>query len=140
HGGTGALNVIPGRVAVDANFRFGTASSPAALRERVEAILKKHAVDFGARWNLSGEPFHSPAGGRLRDAVIDACREMCGVEPEASTGGGTSDGRFIAPLGAEVVEIGPVNATIHKTDEHVALADLERLPAIYQALAERLLG
>ncbi|MGH8113394.1 MAG: succinyl-diaminopimelate desuccinylase [Rhodanobacteraceae bacterium] len=140
HGGTGALNVIPGSVEVNANFRFGTASSPAALRERVEAILKKHAVDFGAQWNLSGEPFHSPEEGRLRAAVIDTCREVCGVEPEASTGGGTSDGRFIAPLGVEVVEIGPINATIHKVDEHVTLADLERLPAIHLAITQRLLG
>ena len=76
----------------------------------------------------------------MREVVIDVCREGCGIEPEPSTGGGTSDGRFIAPLGAEVVEIGPVNATIHKVDECVALADLERMPAIHLAIAERLLG
>jgi succinyl-diaminopimelate desuccinylase len=140
HGGTGALNVIPGSVVVDANFRFGTASSAASLRERTDAILKRHAFDYSIDWNLSGEPFHSPEGGKLREAVIDACRELCGIEPEPSTGGGTSDGRFIAPLGAEVVEIGPVNATIHKIDECVALADLERLPAIHRAIAGRLLG
>jgi succinyl-diaminopimelate desuccinylase len=139
HGGTGALNVIPGSVVVDANFRFGTASSAASLRERIEAILKRHDVDHAIAWNLSGESFHSPEGGKLRDVVIGVCREVCGIEPEPSTGGGTSDGRFIAPLGAEVVEIGPVNASIHKIDEHVALDDLERLPAIHFAIAERLL-
>lgn len=140
HGGTGALNVIPGSVVVDANFRFGTASSADSLRERVEAILEKHGADHAIEWNLSGEPFHSPEGGRLRETVIGVCRELCGIEPEPSTGGGTSDGRFIAPLGAEVVEIGPVNASIHKVDEHVALDDLERLPAIHLAIAEKLLG
>ncbi|MDE2054231.1 MAG: succinyl-diaminopimelate desuccinylase [Xanthomonadaceae bacterium] len=140
HGGTGALNVIPGSVVTDANFRFGTASSATSLRERTETILKRHGVDCAIDWNLSGEPFHSPEGGKLRKVVIDVCREMCGIEPQPSTGGGTSDGRFIAPLGAEVVEIGPVNATIHKTDECVALDDLERLPTIHLAIAERLLG
>ena len=139
HGGTGAFNVIPGSVMVDANFRFGTASSAASLRKRTEAILKKHDLDCAIEWNLSGESFHSPEGGRLREAVIEVCRELCGVDPEPSTGGGTSDGRFIAPLGAEVVEIGPVNASIHKIDEHVALDDLERLPAIHFAIAQRLL-
>lgn len=140
HGGTGALNVIPGSVVVDANFRFGTASSADSLRERVQAILKKHGIDCAVEWNLSGESFHSPEGGRLRETVVGVCRELCSIEPEPSTGGGTSDGRFIAPLGAEVVEIGPVNASIHKVDEHVALDDLERLPAIHLAIAERLLG
>ncbi|TAM94964.1 MAG: succinyl-diaminopimelate desuccinylase [Rhodanobacteraceae bacterium] len=140
HGGTGALNVIPGSVVLDANFRFGTASSADSLRERVESILKKHGIVYAIEWNLSGESFHSPEGGRLRETVIGVCRELCGIEPEPSTGGGTSDGRFIAPLGAEVVEIGPVNASIHKVDEHVALDDLERLPAIHLAIAERLLA
>ncbi|MES2405551.1 MAG: succinyl-diaminopimelate desuccinylase [Pseudomonadota bacterium] len=140
HGGTGALNVIPGSLEVDANFRFGTASSAQSLRERTETILQKHGIDYAIEWNLSGESFHSPEGGKLRAAVIDVCREMWGIEPEPSTGGGTSDGRFIAPLGAEVVEIGPVNATIHKIDECVALGDLERLPAIHLAIAERLLS
>jgi succinyl-diaminopimelate desuccinylase len=140
HGGTGALNVIPGSVVVDVNFRFGTASTANALRERTAAILQRHGVDCALDWNLSGEPFHAPEGGRLREAVIAVCREVCGIEPQPSTGGGTSDGRFIAPLGAEIVEIGPVNATIHKVDECVALDDLERLPVVHLALAERLLG
>jgi succinyl-diaminopimelate desuccinylase len=138
--GTGAYNVIPASLVAHFNFRFSTASSAESLRERTEAILKKHALDCTLEWNLSGEPFHSPEGGRLREAVIGGCREVCGIEPEPSTGGGTSDGRFIAPLGAEVVEIGPVNATIHKVDECVALDELERLPAIHLAIASRLLG
>jgi succinyl-diaminopimelate desuccinylase len=138
--GTGALNVIPGSLVAHFNFRFGTASSAASLRERTEAILKKHDLDYALEWNLSGEPFLSPAGGRLRETVVGVCRELCGVEPEQSTGGGTSDGRFIAPLGAEVVELGPVNASIHKVDECVAVEELERLPELYQAIGERLLG
>lgn len=137
--GTGALNVIPGSLVAHCNFRFGTATTAGSLRERTEGVLKKHGVDCALEWNLSGESFHSPEGGKLRGVVIDVCREICGIEPEPSTGGGTSDGRFIAPLGAEVVEIGPVNATIHKIDECVALADLERMPAIHLAVAERLL-
>jgi succinyl-diaminopimelate desuccinylase len=132
--------VIPGDLVALINFRYCTASRADDLRARTEAILHRHGLDFTLGWNLSGEPFHAPAGGRLREAVIDACRAVCGVEPEPSTGGGTSDGRFIAPLGAEVVEVGPVNATIHKVDECVALADLERLPDLYLAIAERLLA
>lgn len=139
HGGTGALNVIPGRVIVDANFRFGTATTADSLRERTEAILKRYAVDYTLEWTLSGEPFHSPEGGKLRQTVIDVCRDVCGIEPEPSTGGGTSDGRFIAPLGAEVIEIGPVNASIHKVDECVAIDDMECLPAIHVAIMEKLL-
>jgi len=138
--GTGALNVVPGSLAAHFNFRYGTASSANSLRERTEAVLKKHKVDYALEWNLSGEPFLSPAGGKLRETVIAVCRELCGVEPEQSTGGGTSDGRFIAPLGAEVVELGPINASIHKVDEHVALEDLKRLPALYQSICRRLLS
>lgn len=137
--GTGAYNVIPGSLVAHFNFRFGTASSADSLCEQTEAILKKRGLDYALEWNLSGEPFLSRAEGRLRETAIAVCRELCGVEPEQSTGGGTSDGRFIAPLGAEVVELGPVNASIHKVDEHTELADLERLPALYQAICERLL-
>jgi succinyl-diaminopimelate desuccinylase len=139
HGGTGALNVIPGSVTIDANFRFGTASTAESLRRRTEAVLERHGIEHAIEWNLSGESFHSPEGGKLREAVIAACRELCGIEPEPGTGGGTSDGRFIAPLGAEVVEVGPVNATIHKVDECIALEDLERLPALHYSIAARLL-
>lgn len=138
--GTGALNLIPGTLTAQFNFRFGTASSAQSLRERTEVILKKHGLDYALDWNLSGEPFLSPTGGKLREVVTAVCRELCGVEPEQSTGGGTSDGRFIAPLGAEVVELGPVNASIHKVDEYVALADLEPLAALYLAIEERVLG
>jgi succinyl-diaminopimelate desuccinylase len=138
--GTGANNVIPGELAALINFRYCTASRADDLRARAEAILRKHGLDFTLDWNLSGEPFLTPPGGRLRAVVVAVCRELCGIEPEQSTGGGTSDGRFIAPLGAEVVELGPVNATIHKVDECVDVAALERLPALYQAICERLLA
>ena len=138
--GTGATNVIPGTLVAQINFRYATASTAADLRARTEAVLDRHGLDWRLEWNLSGEPFLSPAGGRLREAVRAVCVDLCGVEPEQSTGGGTSDGRFIAPLGAEVVELGPVNATIHKVDECVAVADLERLPALYLAVCERLLA
>ena len=138
--GTGATNVIPGELVAQINFRYATASTAADLRARTEAILDRHGLDWQLEWNLSGEPFLSQAGGRLRDVVCAVCRELCGVEPEQSTGGGTSDGRFIAPLGVEVAELGPVNATIHKVDECVDVADLERLPSLYLAVCERLLG
>jgi len=137
--GTGAGNVIPGTLHALINFRYGTASSADALRTRTEAILQRHGLRFTLEWNLSGEPFLTPPGGRLRETVVAVCRELCGLDPEQSTGGGTSDGRFIAPLGVEVVEIGPVNATIHKLDECVAVHDLQALPALYRAVCERLL-
>jgi succinyl-diaminopimelate desuccinylase len=138
--GTGATNVIPGTLTALINFRYSTASSAADLRSRAEAILDRHALDWTLAWNLSGEPFLTPPGGRLREAVVAVCRDLCSTDPEQSTGGGTSDGRFIAPLGAEVVELGPLNATIHKVDECVSVADLERLPGLYRAVCERLLG
>lgn len=135
--GTGADNVIPGELHAVCNFRYGTASTAQGLRERTEAILKAHDLDFKIDWWLSGEPFLT-ADGPLRRATLAAIREHCGIEPEQSTGGGTSDGRFIAPLGAEVVELGVCNATIHKVDECVALDELERLPLLYGAIATRL--
>lgn len=138
--GTGATNVIPGALTAWFNFRYGTASRAEDLRARSEAILRRHGLDFQLDWNQSGAPFLAPPAGVLRETVVAVCRELCGRDPEQSTGGGTSDGRFIAPLGAEVVEIGPVNATIHKVDECVCVADLERLPMVYQAICERLLG
>ena len=136
--GTGADNVIPGSLSAIFNFRYGTASTAASLRERVEAILRTHGVDFAIDWWLSGEPFLTREG-PLRAAAVAAIEEHCGIAPEASTGGGTSDGRFIAPLGAEVVELGPVNASIHKVDESVALDELERLPGLFLSIMERLL-
>ncbi|MGE7138143.1 succinyl-diaminopimelate desuccinylase [Luteibacter sp. NPDC031894] len=138
--GTGANNVIPGELVTLFNFRFSTASTAEELRARTEAILRAHDVDFAIDWHLSGMPFLAPQGGRLRDVVAGVCRDLCGIDPEQSTGGGTSDGRFIAPMGAEVIELGPVNATIHKVDECVSLADLERLPDLYAAICERMLA
>jgi succinyl-diaminopimelate desuccinylase len=136
--GTGADNVIPGELRAVFNFRYGTASSADSLRERVETILRAHGIGFDLDWWLSGEPFLTRAGA-LREATVAAIREHCGIEPEQSTGGGTSDGRFIAPLGAEVVELGPCNASIHQVDEHVALTELEALPGLYRSIIERLL-
>ncbi|MFI4958580.1 MAG: succinyl-diaminopimelate desuccinylase [Lysobacterales bacterium] len=137
--GTGATNVIPGELQALINFRYCTASRAEDLRARTEAILHRHGLDFVLDWNLSGEPFLTPPGGVLSETVVAVCRELCGLDPEQSTGGGTSDGRFIAPMGTEVVEIGPVNATIHKVDECVALEELEQLPSVYQAICERML-
>ena len=133
HAGTGALNVVPGALEAKFNFRYCTASTALSLRERTQAILRKHGLDFDVHWDLSGEPFLTQAG-VLRTVVEKAIKDTCGIVPRADTGGGTSDARFIAPLGAEVVEVGPVNASIHKIDEHVALADLERLPDLYAAV------
>ncbi|MGH8091509.1 MAG: succinyl-diaminopimelate desuccinylase [Rudaea sp.] len=137
--GTGALNVVPGALEAKFNFRFCTASTAQSLRERTEGVLRKHDLDFSIDWDLSGEPFLTSAG-KLRATVEAAVQEICGIMPRADTGGGTSDARFIAPLGAEVVEVGPVNASIHKIDEHVALDELERLPALYRRIAEALLS
>jgi succinyl-diaminopimelate desuccinylase len=138
--GTGANNVIPGELVALINFRYSTASTADSLRQRAEAILQAHGVDFAIDWHLSGHPFLATPGGRLREVVVGVCRDLCGIDPEQSTGGGTSDGRFIAPMGAEVIELGPVNATIHKVDECVSVADLERLPDLYAAICERMLG
>ncbi len=138
--GTGAGNVIPGTLTALINFRYGTASTADQLRARVDAILHKHGLDYALEWNLSGEPFLTPPGGRLRETVLAVCRDLCGIEPEQSTGGGTSDGRFIAPLGVEVVELGPVNATIHSVDECVALDELGHLVDLYRTVCERLLA
>lgn len=138
--GTGANNVIPGDLVALVNFRFSTASTADGLRERAEAILRAHDVEYSIDWHLSGHPFLANPGGRLRETVAGVCRDLCGIDPEQSTGGGTSDGRFIAPMGAEVIELGPVNATIHKVDECVSIADLERLPDLYEAICERMLA
>jgi len=137
--GTGANNVIPGTLTALFNFRYSTASRAEDLQARSEAILRRHGLDFHIDWQLSGQPFLTPPGGKLRETVVAVCRDFCQLDPDQSTGGGTSDGRFIALLGTEVVEIGPVNATIHKVDECVAVHELEQLPVIYQAVCERLL-
>ena len=139
HAGTGANNVIPGHCEVVFNFRYNPGWQAAQLEADVAAVLDRHGLDYGIRWHRGGEPFLTVEG-PLRAAARAAIAEVCdGRVPEENTGGGTSDARFIAPLGAEVVELGPVNASIHKVDEGIALAELERLPTLYRVLAERLL-
>lgn len=137
--GTGAENVIPPTLELWFNFRFSTASTAADLQARVTAILDRFGLDYTLRWQRSGEPFLT-AGGELLAAVQATLQEQLGLAPELSTGGGTSDGRFIARMGTEVIELGPVNDTIHKVDECVRVADLERLSAVYRGILERLLG
>lgn len=138
HAGTGANNVIPGELQVLFNLRFNPHWSAPRLEQECEAVLRAHGLDYAIHWHRGGEPFYTPEG-PLRAAAREVLAAFAGSAPEESTGGGTSDARFIAPLGAHCVEIGPVNASIHKVDEHVRVADLERLPALYLALIERLL-
>jgi succinyl-diaminopimelate desuccinylase len=130
HAGTGAGNVIPGALTLDFNFRFSTESTEASLRERFEAVLKGHGLDYSIDWVLGGKPFVTQRG-RLVDVVSAAIRTHTGRTPELSTTGGTSDARFIAEICREVVEFGPVNASIHKLNEHIELTALEMLPRIY---------
>jgi succinyl-diaminopimelate desuccinylase len=137
--GAGANNVIPGELDLSFNFRFGTASSEQSLRGQVEDILRRHGLDHELRTRVASAPFLTTTP-VLIDAVVDSVREVLGVDTVQDTGGGTSDGRFIAPTGAEVVELGPVNASIHKVDECVAIADLDRLEATYRQVIQRLLG
>jgi len=139
HAGTGAGNVIPGELVVDFNFRFSTESTPASLRERFEAIVARHGVEHTLEWTLGGEPFLTKPGS-LSDALARAIRDRTGIETTLSTTGGTSDGRFLAKICAEVVELGPVNASIHKIDEHVAIADLDVLKDVYRATLEQLVA
>lgn len=138
HAGTGANNVVPGDCQVVFNFRFCTESTADSLRQRVEAVLNKHALRYELDWQLSGEPFLTRQG-RLIEAAAIASKEASGLTPELFTGGGTSDARFISPWGAEVVEIGPINDSIHKLNEHVKVADLDRLSTIYERTLEQLL-
>ncbi len=137
-GGTGATNVIPGEIQVQFNFRFSTEVTDTQLRRRTETILQAHALDYSIDWHLSGQPFLTREGA-LVDAAVASIRAVTGLDTQLSTAGGTSDGRFIAPTGAQVVELGPVNATIHKLNEEVLAADLPRLAAIYEGILERLL-
>ena len=132
HAGTGATNVIPGVLELQFNFRFSPASSVEDLQAAVQEILDRKQLRYELDWQFSGPPFYT-APGKLLDAVQTGITEIMGRPAKLSTGGGTSDGRFIALLGGEVVELGPCNASIHKIDEHVALAELERLPQIYLA-------
>ena len=139
HGGTGAANVIPGEVEILFNFRFSTASPPEALKARVGSILDRHGLDYELDWSLSGTPYLTPRG-RLVETLSAAIRDVTGATPEVSTTGGTSDGRFVAEFCPEVVEFGPVNASIHKLNEHVDLSAIESLREIYQNLLRRLLA
>ena len=137
HGGTGASNVIPGEVVVDFNFRFSTESTAEGLRQRVHALLDRHGLEYDLRWTLGGQPFlTTPA--ELVEAVQQAIRAETGLETALSTTGGTSDGRFIAQVCPQVIELGPPNASIHKIDEHVVVADIEPLKNIYRRTLENL--
>ncbi|MBP9654372.1 MAG: succinyl-diaminopimelate desuccinylase [Rhodocyclaceae bacterium] len=138
HAGTGADNVVPGTAEILFNFRFSTASTPDGLQARVQEILERHGVDCSLEWTLSGRPYLTPRG-RLVAAVSQAIRETAGIETGLSTSGGTSDGRFIADICPEVIELGPLNATIHKIDECVAVADIDLLSRIYERCLELLL-
>ena len=137
-GGTGANNVIPGMVTIEFNFRFSTEQTEQGLRQKVETLLNQYGFTYDLIWTLSGNPFLTPHG-ELVSAGIKAIEAVNGLQTELSTSGGTSDGRFIAPTGAQVMELGPVNKTIHKVNECVAIADLEALTVIYQRILERLL-
>jgi succinyl-diaminopimelate desuccinylase len=137
HGGTGASNVIPGEVVVDFNFRFCTESTPEALQHRLQAVLDKHGLEYSLAWTIGGLPFLTPVGSLVK-AAQDAIRAETGIETELSTTGGTSDGRFIAKICPQVIELGPPNATIHKVNEHIALRDIEPLKNIYRRLLENL--
>ncbi|MDX1319588.1 MAG: succinyl-diaminopimelate desuccinylase [Oceanospirillum sp.] len=138
NGGTGATNVIPGDVEVVFNFRFSTELTADQIKQRVHGILDKHELEYDLQWTLNGLPFLTPEGD-----LVDACRgailEATNITTELSTSGGTSDGRFIAPTGTQVVELGPCNATIHKVNEHILADDLNKLTGIYQGIMSRLL-
>ncbi len=136
HAGTGATNVIPGEALIDFNFRFSTASSPESLQQRLVEVLQRHGVEHRIDWTLGGLPFLTEPGD-LTAALSDAIEAATGRCPELSTSGGTSDGRFIATICPQVLECGPVNASIHQIDENVAVADIEPLAAIYQGVLDR---
>ena len=137
--GAGASNVIPGALEVRLNFRFSTAQTAAGLKAQVEACLAEHGVNADIEWTLSGQPFVTAAGA-LVEASRAAIRDLLGIEAALSTGGGTSDARFIAPYGAQVLELGPVNASIHRANENVRVADLPRLAGLYAEIVRRVLS
>ncbi len=137
HGGTGASNIIPGDVVIDFNFRFCTESTAEGLKQRVHAVLDRHELEYELQWTLGGQPFLTTPG-ELVDAVQQAIADETGLNAELSTTGGTSDGRFIATLCPQVIELGPPNASIHKIDEHIAVADIEPLKNIYRRTLENL--
>jgi len=138
HGGTGATNVVPGTVDILFNFRFSTASTVDGLKARVHAILDKHGLQYDLLWEMSGKPYLTPRG-NLVEAVSAAIKHVTGIDTELSTTGGTSDGRFIADICPQVIELGPLNATIHKLNECVAVADLDTLSEVYCLTLENLL-
>ncbi|MFA6063162.1 MAG: succinyl-diaminopimelate desuccinylase [Gallionella sp.] len=138
NGGTGATNVVPGTVEILFNFRFSTASTEQQLKDKVHAILDKHNVTYDLEWELSGKPYITPKGS-LVEAISHAIEQSYGITPELSTTGGTSDGRFIADICPQVIEFGPLNATIHKLNECVAVADIEPLKLTFQRTLENLL-
>jgi succinyl-diaminopimelate desuccinylase len=138
HAGSGATNVIPGEAVVDFNFRFATASTPEGLQQRLESVLERHGVEYRIEWTLGGRPFLTEPGD-LTAALSASIEAVTGRSTQLSTTGGTSDGRFIASICPQVVECGPVNASIHQIDEHVAVADIEPLKDIYRSTLERYL-
>ncbi len=138
HAGTGAENVIPASVEISFNLRFSTEWTEQGLKDSVRDLLDSHGLDYDLLWRPCSQPFLTQSG-KLLEAVQDALADMCGTRPEVSTDGGTSDGRFIAPTGAEVVELGPVNATIHKVNECVRSADLDTLADLYENILSRLM-
>lgn len=138
HSGTGATNVIPGDIEILFNFRFSTEVNDTILKERVESILDKYQIKYNIDWNLSGNPFVTPEG-ELVEATQNAIKSVAGYETELSTAGGTSDGRFIAPTGAQVIELGPLNKTIHQIDENVSINDLDQLSLMYSKILVNLL-
>ncbi|MDJ0917880.1 MAG: succinyl-diaminopimelate desuccinylase [Woeseiaceae bacterium] len=137
--GIGAPNVTPGELYARFNFRYSTEWTHESLQQKVESVLDAHDIDYELRWHLSGEPFLTKPG-RLIDAVSAVVLEETGIETEQSTGGGTSDGRFISPAGADVVELGPVNKSIHKINEHIAITDVPQLSTMYEKILKRMLG
>lgn len=137
HGGTGASNVIPGDLNVQFNLRFSTEITDQIIQQRIEAILDKHQLDYTLNWSLSGQPFLT-AGGELVEATKQAIKSICDIDTRLSTAGGTSDGRFIAPTGAQVIELGPVNESIHKINENINIEQLEQLTLVYAELLHNL--
>lgn len=137
HAGTGASNVIPGELSVMFNFRYSTESTAEGLQKRVIAMLDRHGLNYELGWTLNGLPFLTDSGS-LVAATVEAIKKVQGLEPRLETSGGTSDGRFIAPTGAQVIELGPCNATIHKVNECVSVTDLEQLAKMYEAVLEQL--
>ncbi|MBV1877262.1 MAG: succinyl-diaminopimelate desuccinylase [Pseudomonadales bacterium] len=138
HSGTGVTNIIPGDMELLLNFRFSTESTEQSLKQRLEAVLDKYQLNYDIIWTLSGNPFLT-VGGELIPAVEQAVQKILAIKPELSTSGGTSDGRFIAPTGTQVVELGPCNATIHKLNEHVLIDDLYNLTRVYRQILDQLL-